>query len=341
MTSKCPSPLLPLPMLWLCVFVCGAGYGDGPADNIADQVRPIPPAGIEIPEATIDALAWRCKAIRSQWQTLVRRENQKADTDKATAAAHAASLASEVLVFPRAVELAIEFGQFYKPRDPELASLLLDEAARRLNVIDNGGDWGDVVGLGDGTKRQLIIGGYESKIDGSYQPYGLELPVGLDRSDARPRRLDLWFHGRGETLSEVAFLSKQRDVAGQYTPADTIMLHPYGRYSNAFKFAGEIDVLEVLEYVRSRLPVDPDRISVRGFSMGGAGCWQFATHYADRWFAANPGAGFSETAGIPGVFSRRERPRVRARISTNTLAALRLPTLGDQPVAMSYRCLQR
>ena len=37
------------------------------------------------------------------------------------------------------------------------------------------------------------------------------------------------------------------------------------------------------------------RIGVRGFSMGGAACWQFAVHYADRWFAANPGAGFAET----------------------------------------------
>ena len=29
--------------------------------------------------------------------------------------------------------------------------------------------------------------------------------------------------------------------------------------------------------------------------MGGAGCWQLAVHYSDKWFASNPGAGFSET----------------------------------------------
>jgi hypothetical protein len=29
--------------------------------------------------------------------------------------------------------------------------------------------------------------------------------------------------------------------------------------------------------------------------MGGAACWQFAVHYPDRWCAANPRAGFSET----------------------------------------------
>ena len=34
--------------------------------------------------------------------------------------------------------------------------------------------------------------------------------------------------------------------AGRFTPRDTIVLHPYGHYSNAFKFAGEVDVLEAL-----------------------------------------------------------------------------------------------
>src|SRR5947208_1099962 len=91
---------------------------------------------------------------------------------------------------------------------------------------------------------------------------------------------------------------------GLLTPADTIVLHPYGRYSNAFKFAGEVDVLEAIEAVRRQYRVDDDRIAVRGFSMGGAACWQFAVHYADRWFAANPGAAFAETQRFLNVFQR-------------------------------------
>src|SRR5690606_17321596 len=94
---------------------------------------------------------------------------------------------------------------------------------------------------------------------------------------------------------------KQR---GTFTPPDTIVLHPYGRYSNAFKLAGETDVLEALESVQSRYSIDSDRISVRGFSMGGAACWQFAVHYSDRWFAANPGAGFSETPEFLKFFQK-------------------------------------
>ena len=40
--------------------------------------------------------------------------------------------------------------------------------------------------------------------------------------------------------------------------------------------------------------------------MGGAACWQFATHYSDRWFAANPGAGFSETPQFLKVFQKED-----------------------------------
>ena len=38
--------------------------------------------------------------------------------------------------------------------------------------------------------------------------------------------------------------------------------------------------------------------------MGGAAAWQFAVHYTDRWFAANPGAGFAETPEFLNVFQR-------------------------------------
>ena len=63
-------------------------------------------------------------------------------------------------------------------------------------------------------------------------------------------------------------------------------------------------MLEAIDSVRSRYAIDDDRTSVRGFSMGGAACWQFAVHYADRWVAANPGAGFAETAEFLKVFQK-------------------------------------
>lgn len=286
-------------ILLCCVSVTSA---DGPADNNAETVRPIPPVGTELSKEQSQQLTTRCKAIRTAWTQLL----AHAETDVQTAkkwekarlqqtAQSLNNLSAEILVFPRAIELALEFQQFYKPQDFQNALTLLDEAMRRVEVARQSPNWSRIVGIDNGTDQQLIVGGYQSKIDKSYQPYALVVPSGYTLGDARPRRLDIWFHGRGETLSEASFLAKGSNSAGQYTPADTFVLHPYGRYSNAFKFAGEVDVLEALGHVRSHLPVDDSRVSVRGFSMGGAACWQFATHYADRFFAANPGAGFSET----------------------------------------------
>ena len=232
------------------------------------------------------------------------------------------SLAGEILVFPRAVELAIEFGQFYKPSDPEVASELLDEAASRLQVVEQGGSWAEVVGLGSGQSRRLLIGGYQSKIDGSYQPYGLVVPSGLDRDDLRPRRLDLWFHGRGETLSEVSFLSSQRTNAGQYTPDDTIVIHPYGRYCNAFKFAGEIDVLEVLDYVKHAI-ARGSGANQRARLLDGGSCLLAVCHALCRSLVRRePGCRLFGNSSVSGILSRRTCARVHARLSTDSLAAL-------------------
>src|SRR5262249_4968385 len=73
---------------------------------------------------------------------------------------------------------------------------------------------------------------------------------------------------------------------------------------NANKFAGEIDLLEALANVHRHYPIDKNRQVIRGFSMGGAACWQFAVHYPGLWAAAAPGAGFSETADFLKDFQK-------------------------------------
>jgi dienelactone hydrolase len=89
---------------------------------------------------------------------------------------------------------------------------------------------------------------------------------------------------------------------GEFTPPDALVVHLYGRYCNANKLAGEIDLLEALADVKRRYPIDDNRVVVRGFSMGGAACWQFAVHYPGLFAAAAPGAGFAETREFLRVF---------------------------------------
>jgi poly(3-hydroxybutyrate) depolymerase len=107
--------------------------------------------------------------------------------------------------------------------------------------------------------------------------------------------VDAWFHGRSETLNEIDFLYDRIQNPGDFQPADTIVLHLYGRYCNASKFAGEVDFFEALDDVKKHYNVDENRVLVRGFSMGGASVWHIAAHNATLFAAAAPGAGFAET----------------------------------------------
>jgi poly(3-hydroxybutyrate) depolymerase len=264
---------------------------DGPADNLPDAVRPIPPVGIEL-EDDVEA------------RLLAGAESLARDVE-AVAAAGPADRA-EVLVFARAVRLAVEDRFLYSPQEVAQAEQLLERGRGRLRLLVAGGQGAALLDASAAAQPSLAVGGFRSRIDGSIQPYGLVLPAGFDPADRTPRRLDVWLHGRGEKTSEVAFLAQRQTNVGEIAPPGAIVLHPYGRYSNAFKFAGEVDVLEAIAHVRSLLPVDDRRILIRGFSMGGAGCWQMAVHYPGMWLAATPGAGFSETPEFLRVFQKED-----------------------------------
>lgn len=262
-----------------------ATLADGPADNIPTAVRQVPPAGIELEQDVRDELAKHADEIRRA----VANAKSATDADQA-----------EVLVFARAIELALEHSTFYSEADVKQTRELAKFALQRASGIEN---WlhAELASSDSNqspeasSKPKLLVGGFRSKIDGSIQPYGLVVPGSFKLGDASPLRLDVWLHGRGEKVCEVQFLNQRSKQVGEIAPANTIVLHPFGRYSNAFKFAGEIDVLEAIEHVKTLFPIDVNRVNIRGFSMGGAGCWQMAVHYPSMWMAATPGAGFCET----------------------------------------------
>ncbi len=257
---------------------------DGPRDNDPTSVRRVPRLGIEVSAEQRSELEAGLKKLRTAIDELRR-----------TLPPERKSLLPDVEVFERAVRDALTYQEFFNKNDIQKGLNLLEVGQQRAAQLAAGeAPWTRQTGL--------VVRGYVSRLDGSVQPYGLVIPESYSFSGRSRYRCDLWFHGRGETLSEVNFLEQRMRQVGRYAPRDTIVLHPYGRYSNAFKFAGEVDVLEALDAVRGHYRIDDERTSVRGFSMGGAACWQFAVHYADRWFAANPGAGFSETPEFLRVF---------------------------------------
>ena len=278
--------LLPVPVFLFVAFL----HADGPADNAAAKVRPVPPVGITIPDADAAALKDGVAALGKEVEALRK--------DLASKPA-LMELLPDVEIYFNAVRYALENNEFYDAKEFTVARDLLAKGTERAKSLREGkAPWTTATGL--------VVRGYRSKIDGSVQPYGLVVPATYHADSPYQHRLDLWCHGRGEKLTELNFLKDRERSAGEFTPPNAFVLHLYGRYCNANKFAGEIDCLEALAHVRARYPIDANRIVMRGFSMGGAACWQFAVHYPTLWCAAAPGAGFSETADFLKVFQKED-----------------------------------
>ncbi len=275
------------------ILITGLTWADGPADNIPDKVRRIPPPGVAVPDdvrkelqAGVEELAKAIDAAR------IANQRKPALLD----------LLPDVEVYHKAVDWALRYNEFFNAREFPAARRLLQQGLDRAKQLQAGQTpWATATGL--------VVRGYRSKIDGSVQPYGLVVPASYQPHTPHQFRLDLWWHGRGENLSELSFINDRQNNPGQFTPPNAFVLHPYGRYCNANKFAGEVDTFEAMEHVKKHYPIDENRIVARGFSMGGAACWQFATHFPDVWCAAAPGAGFAETAEFLGNFqNERVKP---------------------------------
>ena len=245
----------------------------------------LPPAGVAIPAEARAELTAGAAALRREIDVL-------AGTLGSNAKLHA--LLPDVEVLHKAVDWALRYDEFFDVKQVAVARRMLKLGHERTAQLRAGhAPWLEATGL--------VVRGFRSPLDGSIQPYGLVVPASLSRAPG-PTPLMVWLLGRGEKRSELAFLAEREAGPPQLTPKDVLTLVPYGRFCNATKFAGEVDVMEGLAAVRAQYRVDPNRIAVAGFSMGGASTWHLAAHYPGLWAAAAPGAGFAETPVYAKVF---------------------------------------
>jgi hypothetical protein len=253
------SKLLPLAMLPLACAVAQT------------NIKSVPPTGIELAASDRTELQAGLDHLRA-----------------ATAKLAKNPLLPDVLIYQEAVRYALRYNEFFKEDEVAKARLLLQHGEQRAADLAEGrAPWTTATGL--------VVRGYISKIDRSVQPYALVVSASYSPTAPHRWRLDTWFHGRNETLSEVNFLADREKNVGEWSPRNTIVLHLYGRFCNASRFAGEVDFFEALDAVKQQYPIDENRIFDRGFSMGGASAWDIGTHHAGMFAAVQPGAGFSET----------------------------------------------
>ncbi len=246
----------------------------------ADPVKKIPPPGVAVPDDVRAEL--QDGAMKLAFEVAKLKKDYYSDTKKLAEV-------PSVEIFHKAVDWALKYDEFFDVKQFDVARDFLAQGMQRAKDLRAGTPgWNEANGL--------VVRGYRSNIDGSVQPYGLVVPSDWTPKDTKPRALHLWCHGRGEKLSELSFIQDRQRNKGEFTPEGAIVLHLYGRFCCANKFAGEVDAFEAMRDVAQHYKIDQSRVVVRGFSMGGASTWQFATHFPGTWAAAAPGAGFAETA---------------------------------------------
>jgi hypothetical protein len=278
-----PRRLAPPALLFaLAALAVASVRADGPADNIVEKVRPIPAVGIDLPAGDAEEIKKGLADLQAEIKAIGKHD-----------------LLPDVEIYEKAVRYAVEYKEVFDAKGIPAVKKVLKEGQDRAKALKAGRTpWTTATGY--------VVRGYRSKIDGSAQPYGLLVPAGYDYQGKTGHRLDFWWHGRGETLSEVNFMAPQQNAGGIIPAQGAFILYPYGRYCNANKFAGEVDTFECLGHARKHYRIDESRLVARGFSMGGAACWQFAVHYPALWCAAAPGAGFSETPEFLNVFQNEK-----------------------------------
>jgi hypothetical protein len=265
------------------------------------QTPTAPPKRIPIPGLTLTTAE---RAELTAGADALRRDLDALARDLANASnAKLAALLPDIEVLHKAVDWALRYDEFMAPKEIAFARRMLDLGRERAAQLRAGtASWLDATGL--------ILRGHRSALDGSVQPYGLVVPESLKGAGAtRELPLLVWLLGRGEKRTELAFLAEREAGPPQIVPKDTLVLVPYGRFCNATKFAGEVDVFEALAAVRAQYRIDPLRIAVGGFSMGGGSAWHLATHHSGLWCAATPGAGFAETPIFTKALSPGREPR--------------------------------
>lgn len=194
---------------------------------------------------------------------------------------------ADVEVFAKAADWIVRHNEFYKPDYVKWTIEGLDTGLQRArDLADMKTPWYGRPGI--------TILGYYSEIEGSVQPFAIRLPQGYNPSEPRRWPLHVELHGRGDTLNEVSFIHAHEGKVPK-GEIDYVQLDVFGRTNNAYRWAGETDVLEAMAATKRLFRIDDRRVTLRGFSMGGAGAWHLGLHRPSLWSSVGAGAGFCDT----------------------------------------------
>src|SRR5947208_800772 len=97
-------------------------YADGPKDNVPDNVRPVPPKGVAVSDADRKELADGLAELGKAIDAIPKKYGTKHPL---------AELLPDVEIYHKAVRYALEYGEFFNPKEVAVAKRLLKDGLRR------------------------------------------------------------------------------------------------------------------------------------------------------------------------------------------------------------------
>jgi pimeloyl-ACP methyl ester carboxylesterase len=124
---------------------------------------------------------------------------------------------------------------------------------------------------------------YISVIDGGVQPYLVGVPDGALKA-AQPAPLVIFLHGYDPTIDKNRWW-EAKDFAATCGRNGCFLAIPFARSNTDFQTCGEVDVLDVVAEMKRHYRIDPERVYLYGYSMGGMGVYTLAAHHPDDFAA--------------------------------------------------------
>ncbi len=148
-----------------------------------------------------------------------------------------------------------------------------------------------------------------SPADESNQPYAIYIPENFDKSKKYP--LVVFLHGalsnhrlglrrafgegniQGPEFGTPGYVPSQTDLeVTRFYPrlknVDYIVAAPFARGTAGYQGIPEQDVFDMLADIKSKFPIDEDRMYLTGLSMGGGGTLWIGLTHPDMWAAIAP-----------------------------------------------------
>jgi poly(3-hydroxybutyrate) depolymerase len=160
---------------------------------------------------------------------------------------------------------------------------------------------------------------YASPIDGELAEYGLYVPPSYKPGTKRRWPLVVGLHGlNGRPVAMIRYLfgfddpKKENEWEdrhlGVLPPLDAFVVTPHGHGNTMYRDQGEDDVMRVIDWALAAYPIDPDRVTITGMSMGGIGSAAVAFRHPDRFAAAEPLCGYHSYFVRRDISGRPIRP---------------------------------